>query len=94
MVTRPVERPLLDRERMALWAAVEGAVVDALKSHPDYFTDRGRKLAVGSITKRVVGQLSGAIKRSARTEGSEGFQPTPPLQVTPGLFTGGDEGSA
>ena len=67
-VTRPRSRPPLDGDRMTLWVAVEGAVVDALKSHPDYFTERGRRLAVGSITKRVVGQLTGAIKRSARTE--------------------------
>lgn len=42
-----------------LWALVERAVIDAIRSHPDYLTDRGAQLAAGSITKRVVGQLVG-----------------------------------
>lgn len=42
-----------------LWSLVEGAVLDAFNSHPDYLTDHGRRRAVGSITKRVCGQLVG-----------------------------------
>lgn len=40
-----------------LWRAVEGSVADALQSHPEYLTDAGRKSAVLSITKRVVGAV-------------------------------------
>lgn len=42
-----------------LWRLVEGAVYDAFRAHPDYLTARGERLAVQSITKRVVGQLVG-----------------------------------
>lgn len=42
-----------------LWRMVEGAVVDALHSHPEYVTEKGARSAVESITKRVVGQLVG-----------------------------------
>jgi hypothetical protein len=47
-----------------LWSLVEGAVLDAFKSHPDYLTDHGRRRAVGSITKRVCGQLVGHAKET------------------------------
>lgn len=40
-----------------LWMMVEGAVTDAFNCHPDYLTDRGRRSAVESVTKRVVGTL-------------------------------------
>jgi hypothetical protein len=40
-----------------LWRAIEGAVVDAVKSHPEYYTDAARKNMVGSITKRAVGAV-------------------------------------
>ena len=39
-------------DHQRLWALVEGAVIDAFRSHPDYLTDRGAQLAAGSITKR------------------------------------------
>ena len=42
-----------------LWRMVEGAVLDAFRSHPDYLTARGERHAVESVTKRVVGQLVG-----------------------------------
>jgi hypothetical protein len=47
-----------------LWSLVEGAVLDAFNSHPDYLTDHGRQRAVGSITKRVCGQLVGHAKET------------------------------
>lgn len=43
----------------ALWMLVEGAVADAFNCHPDYLTDAGKRSAIESITKRVVGQLVG-----------------------------------
>lgn len=42
-----------------LWRLIEGAVADAMRAHPDYFTARGHRLAGRSITKRVAGQLVG-----------------------------------
>lgn len=50
------------RDHRLLWNLVEGAVVDAMRSHPDYFTARGEATAVASITKRIVGQLVGYAK--------------------------------
>jgi hypothetical protein len=54
-------------DHQALWRLVEGAVMDAFANHPDYLTDAGRRMAVQSITKRVVGQIIGraaeALKR-------------------------------
>ena len=51
-------------DHQRLWALVEGAVIDAFRSHPDYLTDRGAQLAAGSITKRVVGQLVGHAQQT------------------------------
>lgn len=60
-------------DHLRLWRMVEGAVVDALKSHPDYLTDKGRATAVESITKRVVGTLVGhahEVRKDGRFGGS------------------------
>lgn len=51
-------------DHQRLWALVEGAVIDAIRSHPDYLTDRGAQLAAGSVTKRVVGQLVGHAQQT------------------------------
>lgn len=51
-------------DHQRLWALVEGAVIDTFRSHPDYLIDRGAKLAAGSITKRVVGQLVGHAQQT------------------------------
>lgn len=52
------------REHQRLWRMVEGAVLDAFQSHPDYLTPKGRVSAIQSITKRVVGQLVGHAKQA------------------------------
>jgi hypothetical protein len=44
-----------------LWRVVEGAVVDAMKSHPEYVTEAGAKTMAQSITKRVIGNLKSAF---------------------------------
>lgn len=51
-------------DHQRLWRMVEGAVVDALRSHPEYLTEQGRRCAVASITKRVVGNLTGHAKQT------------------------------
>lgn len=48
---------LKHEDHLALWQAVEGALLDMAKHHPDYFTDRGRELFLPSSTKRVVGAV-------------------------------------
>ncbi len=55
----PIKSParMKHSDHQRLWRAVEGAVVDALKNHPSYLTDHGRRSAVESITKRVVGSI-------------------------------------
>lgn len=45
-----------------LWSVIDGAVTDAIKSHPDYVTEKGYDSMVNSITKRVVGQVVGYLK--------------------------------
>ena len=52
-----------------LWRLVEGAVVDAIQSHPDYLTPKGERNAARSITKRVVGQIVGQAKEALRRGG-------------------------
>lgn len=53
-------------EYQKLWRIVEGAVVDAIKMHPDYVTDQGRHSMVKSITKRVVGSVIHNAKRTRK----------------------------
>jgi hypothetical protein len=55
---------LKHQDHQRLWRMVEGAVVDALRSHPEYLTARGERSAVASITKRVVGNLTGHAKQT------------------------------
>lgn len=59
MILRPGFRAARPEDHRLLWRIVEGAVADALLSHPDYLTAKGETAAVQSITKRVVGQLVG-----------------------------------
>ena len=49
-------------EYRKLWSIVDGAVTDAIKSHPDYITEKGYESMVNSITKRVVGQVTSYLK--------------------------------
>jgi len=58
---RAAMKPAFHRQ---LWRLVEGGVVDALKSHPEYLTAAGRMSAVQSITKRVVGQVVGHVMQA------------------------------
>lgn len=50
------------RDHARLWRLVEGAVVDAFRSHPGFLTEAGHRSAVQSVTKRVVGQIVGHAK--------------------------------
>lgn len=51
-----------------LWRVVDGAVFDALYSHQDYLTDKGRRSARESINKRVVGAVLGyALEAKGRS---------------------------
>lgn len=52
-----------------LWRVVDGAVRDALATHPEYLTDAGRQAAQRSITKRVTGALSGFAAQAAKGPG-------------------------
>lgn len=54
------------KDHLRLWRMVEGAVVDAFTSHPDYLTDKGRHAAAESVTKRVVGSLVGSLNNVPR----------------------------
>ena len=51
-----------------LWRIVDGAVFDALYTHQDYLTDKGRRNARESINKRVVGAVLGyALEAQGRS---------------------------
>lgn len=63
---RPSSAAMKHEDHFRLWRMVEGAVTDALRSHPDYLTERGAKHAVESITKRVVGTLVGHAKETQK----------------------------
>jgi hypothetical protein len=61
-----------------LWRMVDGAVRDALTSHPEYLTSRGMHAnsARRSIVKRVTGTLMGFVvedgrRRRSATQGRE-----------------------
>ena len=55
--TRMEKQP--DATYRQLWRLVDGAVRDAFANHPDYLTDKGKRDAARSVTKRVVGTLHG-----------------------------------
>lgn len=40
-----------------LFRIIEGAVMDAMNQHPEYFTEAGQNSALPSITKRVCGAV-------------------------------------
>lgn len=64
---------LQSRAYRQLWRIVDGAVADALKHHEDYLTDKGKRSARRSITKRVTGAVLGYAEQSAR--GRSGASP-------------------
>lgn len=57
------------KEYRQLWRIVDGAVFDALYTHEDYLTEKGRRNARNSINKRVVGNLMGFV---LETKGRKG----------------------
>ncbi len=68
-VTHPARVKHADVNR--LWNAVEGAVIDAMNSHPEYYTRAGHLNMVASITKRAVGSVTALLTRKGgRTVGS------------------------
>lgn len=59
-----------------LWRLVDGAVRDTFSNHPEYLTEAGKRGAMNSIVKRVVGSLHGygAQASRGRSTASPGFQ--------------------
>ncbi len=56
---KPQKMP--SKEYRAFWRVVDGAVANAFKAHPEYFTETGSRqnTARMSIVKRVVGAVTG-----------------------------------
>lgn len=49
-----------------IWRIVDGAVNEALKAHPEYLASKAKARTVrNSITKRVVGAITGYAEQSA-----------------------------
>jgi len=63
---RKATDPTHSRAYRQLWRVVDGAVFDALYSHPDYLTEKGMHAARASIVKRVTGSVMGFAEQSAR----------------------------
>lgn len=57
------------KEYRQLWRIVDGAVFDALYTHEDYLTEKGRRNARNSINKRVVGNLMGFVLETRGRKG-------------------------
>jgi hypothetical protein len=49
-----------------IWRIVDGAVFDALYTHQEYLTEKGRQSARSSIVKRVTGSVVGYVEQSTR----------------------------
>jgi len=87
-----------------LWRVVDGAVRDALESHPDYLTRKGQASARMSITKRVTGAIMGYVEQSTRGRsgiavpaaetGHGASHPPRPWKVLQGAFSRLWRGSA
>ncbi|MBB95618.1 MAG: hypothetical protein CML68_13635 [Rhodobacteraceae bacterium] len=70
---RRAKTPVKRQDHAKMWRVIEGAVVCAFKAHPDYLTDKGRKSAVQSVTKRVIGHIVGLateVRKDSRLGGS------------------------
>lgn len=67
---RARQRHLGNKAYGQLWPIVDGAVADALKSHPDYLTPKGERSARTSIVKRVTGTVIGFAEQSAKGRGN------------------------
>ena len=68
-----------------LWRLVEGAVVDAMQQHPDYFTAAGLHDAVQSITKRVVGSIVGDCPEVLRHRSEMAFHAADVVRPSEGV---------
>lgn len=55
-----------DQSSRQLWRLIDGALIDAMNFHPEYFTATGStKTARASLVKRVAGTLKGYASKGA-----------------------------
>lgn len=60
-------------EYRRIWRLVDGAIRDAIATHPDYFPNRKRIPPMRvSLTKRIVGSVFGWAEQSAQGRSGEG----------------------
>ena len=71
---RPIPRNsparLKHADHLALWRAIEGAVIDCFRQHPDYLTERGQREVLRSLVKRAVGSVR-SVMADGRVSGCE-----------------------
>jgi hypothetical protein len=60
----------MDPAKKQLWRLVDGAIMDCVKAHPDYFNPKLVKTARRSLTKRVTGQVHGFATQAAKGRSS------------------------
>jgi hypothetical protein len=65
----------IDPNYRQLWRVVDGAVADAIKSHPEFFTLAKRKTARYSIAKRVTGGIHGYLVQAGWGRSGEARRP-------------------
>lgn len=80
---RARQRELGNKAYGQLWPIVDGAVADALKSHPDYLTAKGQRSARTSIVKRVTGTVIGFAEQSAKGRVAPAEREDGPVSVAP-----------
>lgn len=63
-----VKPPKTGEDYLWLWKMVDAAVMDALKTHPEYVREELIPYARLSINKRVVGRVIGELRCNAERE--------------------------
>lgn len=71
--TKPPRERATETAYCRLWRLVDGAIVDTIANHPEYFRKDRLPVVRTSIAKRVVGAILGHAEQSAR--GRSGEQP-------------------
>jgi hypothetical protein len=53
-------------EYKAIWRLIDGAILDALKHHPEYIAPERQQAARNSIIKRATGNVVGYLAQAKR----------------------------
>jgi hypothetical protein len=66
-----------DREYLRLFRLIDGALIDCIQKHPDYFPLKNRTNMRNSIVKRIAGQIRwNSPRKRGVAEGAGASPPT------------------